>query len=73
MAKVKLPRKRKKAFIKSKSRLDYHMFRILGEILIEEGQKFGDRFYDLRTPTKQDRGKTNNRYPHNNNIIVKRY
>ena len=72
MSKIKLPRKRKKEFIKQKSRSDYYMAKILGEIYVEEGRKFGDRFYDLRTPKRSD-SKTNNRYPHNSYVIVKRW
>jgi hypothetical protein len=34
--KIKLPRKRKKRFIKAKSRYDYHMCCIANEVLFEE-------------------------------------
>jgi hypothetical protein len=72
MSKIKLPRKRKKEYIKQKSRSDYYMVVILAEILVEEERKFGDRFYELRIPTRNDIGKKNNVYP-NGNIIVKRW
>jgi hypothetical protein len=72
MSKIKLPRKRKKEYIKQKSRGDYYMTRILSEILVEEERKFGDRFYELRVPRKND-SKTNNRYPYNGYVIVKRW
>jgi hypothetical protein len=72
MSKIKLPRKRKKLFIKEKTRSDYWMAVILAEILVEEERKFGDRFYELRTPKRSD-SKTNNRYPYNSNVIVKRW
>ena len=45
MKKVKLPRKRKKAFIKGKSRSDYLTAIIMGELLVELGLKHGGRFY----------------------------
>ena len=55
--KVKLPRKRKKAYMKAHSRADYMGLQILGEILAEEGRKNGDRFYTVKggyKPTKQN-------------------
>ena len=73
MKKIKLPRKRKKAYIKAYSRSEYHMHRILGEVLSEEDRTLADRFYDMRTPNRSDRGRTSNRYPHNRNIITKRW
>lgn len=55
MNKIKLPRKRKKAFIKSHKKGDYMMLVILGEILMEEGRPNSDRFYTYSPckPTRQ--------------------
>jgi hypothetical protein len=52
MKKVKLPRKRKKAFIKAKGKGEYIASKILGEILLEEGRINGDRFYTFGKPCK---------------------
>lgn len=69
MKKIKLPRKRKKAFIKAKSKEDYSMIRMLNEILSEEGTKFAERFYELRIArTKGERKNGINGY-----AIVKRW
>lgn len=46
--KIKLPRKRKKAFIKSHSHTEYLAMQIVGELLLEDGKKWHDRFYDMR-------------------------
>jgi len=52
MRKIKLPRKRKKAYKKSKPQNSYMMAKILAEILVEEGKKYGDRFYELQIKKK---------------------
>ena len=55
MTKVKLPRKRKKAYIKANSRSDYRMLQLVIELLMEEG-KSNDRFYQYGQPkTKAQR------------------
>jgi hypothetical protein len=70
MRKVKLPRKRKKAYKKSKPQNSYMMMKILNEILVEEGVKYGDRFYELVIKKKGD-----NRFsPYNNGyVVIKRW
>jgi hypothetical protein len=47
MKKIKLPRRRKKAFKNTHGRDDYMMIQILGEILFEEGRPRAERFYDF--------------------------
>lgn len=70
MKKIKLPRKRKKAFKKSKQKTTYLAMRILGEILVEEGNKYGARFYELRMKKRGEKGFE----PFNNgHIVVKRW
>lgn len=69
--KVKLPRKRKKAFIKAYSRADYLSLKILGELLFEEGQKNANRFYtyrEVKTPKERKRRDFKNGY-----VIEKRW
>jgi len=58
MKKIKLPRKRKKAFKRAHQRDEYFMQQILGEILFEEGRPRADRFYDYIEcrPTKEFTG-----------------
>ncbi len=51
--KIKLPRKRKKAYIKAKGKSNYLGIQILGELLSETGSKHADRFYSYR-PIKND-------------------
>lgn len=68
MKKVKLPRKRKKAYIKAHSLSDYRMMQICLEILLEEG-KGNDRFYTLRVAkNRKERLSSMNGY-----IITKRW
>jgi|TARA_R110000824_G_scaffold106610_5_gene251999 hypothetical protein len=55
MRKIKLPRKRKKAYKKSKPQNSYIMIKILAEILVEEGRKYGDRFYELEIKKRGDK------------------
>ena len=45
MKKVKLPRKRKKAFINAKGRSNYIGISIFGELLQGESRKHADRYY----------------------------
>lgn len=47
MKKIKLPRKRKKRYLKLNDRDSYLVVRILGEILQEEGGIHSDRFYHI--------------------------
>ena len=71
MKKVKLPRKRKKAFIKAKSKSDYLGLKILGELLFEGGRKHAERFYsyrEVKTPQERKRPDYKNGY-----IIEKRW
>jgi hypothetical protein len=42
--KIKLPRKRKKAYIQNSSRNDYHLAVIACEVMIEAGEKDGHKF-----------------------------
>ena len=56
MRKIKLPRKRKKAYKKSKPQNSYMMVKILAEILVEEGKKYGDRFYELQIRKRGQKG-----------------
>lgn len=44
MKKIKLPRKRKKAYLKVHKRTDYMGVQILNEILVETGRKHGSKF-----------------------------
>ena len=44
-AKIKLPRKRKKAFIKKNGRGNYVGMTIFGELLQEEGIRYAGRYY----------------------------
>ena len=46
--KIKLPRKRKKAFIKALGRGEYIAARILGDLLREDGRKHAERFYQYK-------------------------
>jgi hypothetical protein len=65
MAKIKLPRKRKKAYIKAKSRSDYKTLRVVIEILFEEDVKNTNKFYhyrDVRTPKERKRPDYKNGY-----------
>lgn len=55
MKKIKLPRKRKKAYKKSKNKNSYLMMKILMEVLVEEGKKYGNRFYELELAKKGDK------------------
>ncbi len=70
MKKVKLPRKRKKAYIKAKSRADYYGLQICIETLHEIGHG-NDRFYSYRE------AKTPNEFKHSKNgsgyVIEKRW
>ncbi len=71
MLKIKLPRKRKKAYIKAKSRSDYNLLRILGEVLSAENVKNAERFYayrGIRTPKERKRPDYKNGY-----VIEKRW
>lgn len=71
MKKVKLPRKRKKAFIKAYGRAEYYGQQILGELLFEEGRKHANRFYTYRgikTPKERKRPDFKNGY-----VIEKRW
>ena len=71
MKKIKLPRKRKKAYIKAISKNDYNMLRIVGEVLFEEGAKHAERFYtfrDIKTPKERKRSDYKNGY-----VIEKRW
>ena len=45
MKKIKLPRKRKKNYLKNHRITDYMALIILSEILFETGKKHYDRFY----------------------------
>ena len=45
MKKVKLPRKRKKAYIKARGKSNYLGLQLLSEVLSEQGKKNADRFY----------------------------
>ena len=47
MKKIKLPRKRKKEFIKENGKMKYMTSVILGEVLMEENKKHYDRFYKI--------------------------
>lgn len=70
MRDVKLPRKRKKAYKKSKSKNSYMMYKLLAEVLVEEGKQYGDRFYDLELMKKGDKRFS----PFNNGyVVVKRW
>lgn len=53
MKKVKLPRKRKKAYIKANGMINYIALTVLGEIFQEEGKNNCDRYYTYSecTPT----------------------
>ena len=66
MKKIKLPRKRKKAYKKVNQKNSYMMVKILAEILVEEGKKYGDRFYELRLKKKGENGFE----PFNNGYVV---
>ena len=71
MKKVKLPRKRKKAYIKANGKSNYLALQILGELLFEEGQKHANRFYTFRgikTPKERKRPDFKNGY-----VIEKRW
>ncbi len=71
MKKIKLPRKRKKAYIKAKSKSDYNMLRIVGEVLFEDGMEHAERFYTFRgikTPQERKRPDYKNGY-----VIEKRW
>lgn len=54
--KIKLPRKRKKAYKKSNPKNSYMFAQVLAEILVEEGKKYGDRFYELRIKKRGEKG-----------------
>ena len=54
--KNKLPRKRKKAYKKSNPQDSYMIVKILAEILVEEGKKYGNRFYELQLKKKGQKG-----------------
>ena len=70
MKKIKLPRKRKKNYKKNKPKNSYMMVKILAEILVEEGKKYGDRFYELQMKKKGQKGFE----PFDNgNIVTKRW
>jgi len=70
MRKIKLPRKRKKAYKKIKSQNSYMMIKLLAEVLVEEGKKYGDRFYELQIKKKGQRGFE----PFNNGyVVIKRW
>tara|TARA_R110002012_G_scaffold311995_1_gene522046 strand:+ start:419 stop:631 length:213 start_codon:yes stop_codon:yes gene_type:complete len=70
MRKIKLPRKRKKAYKKSKPQNSYMMVKILAEILVEEGKKYGGRFYELQIKKKGQKGFE----PFNNGyVVIKRW
>jgi len=55
MKNIKLPRKRKKLYLKSHSKIDYIAFQILGEVFYEEGIANYDRLYKYSevTPTRE--------------------
>lgn len=53
---IKLPRKRKKAYKKNKQQNSYTMVKMLAEILVEEGRKYGDRFYELKLKKRGQKG-----------------
>lgn len=69
MKKIKLPRKRKKAFKKAHDRHEYMMAQILGEILQEENRPHAERFYSYR------KAKTKEEYrsSHNGMVVTKRW
>lgn len=56
MKHIKLPRKRKKAYKKSKPQNSYMMVKTLAEILVQEGRKYGNRFYELEIRKKGQKG-----------------
>lgn len=66
MKKVKLPRKRKKAFKNSKPQGAYMMAKILAEILVEEERVYADRFYELVSRKRGDKRFS----PFNNGYVV---
>tara|TARA_R110002020_G_scaffold27756_5_gene89332 strand:+ start:1146 stop:1358 length:213 start_codon:yes stop_codon:yes gene_type:complete len=66
MKKVKLPRKRKKAYKKSKSKSTYLTVKLLKDILFEELGKYYDRFYELQIKKKGEKGFD----PYNNGYLV---
>jgi hypothetical protein len=66
MKDIKLPRKRKKAFIKSNGKNEYITAVILGEVLFEGGRLNADRFYKLR----QAKTKAEYRRSHNGMLII---
>ena len=66
--KVKLPRKRKKAYIKANGKSNYIALQILNELLIEDGIG-NDRFYSYReAKTKKEFKLSKNGY-----VIAKRW
>jgi hypothetical protein len=73
MTKIKLPRKRKKAFKKSHERGGYYMIKMLLEILHEEEPiKDNRRFYKLVSANRKQIKHKNN-LTHNFMFILKRY
>ena len=68
MTKVKLPRKRKKAYIKAKGRAEYFGLQICIEMLLEVGRG-NNRFYTYRE-AKTDK---EFRFSKNGYIITKRW
>lgn len=62
MSKIKLPRKRKKAYIKAKGKPNYIGLQILIEMLFEEGRG-NNRFYSYREcKTKAEYNNSKNGY-----------
>lgn len=70
MKSIKLPRKRKKAYKKSKPQNSYMMVKILAEVLVEEGVKYGNRFYELKI---RNRGQQEFEPFNNGYIVIKRW
>lgn len=46
--KIKLPRKRKKAYIKANGKSNYLGLQLVGELLADCGKKHANRFYSYR-------------------------
>lgn len=67
--KIKLPRKRKKAYIKAKGKSNYLGLQIVGELLVADGIKHANRFYSYR-PIKSE--KEMNRPDYKNGFIIEK-
>ena len=67
--KIKLPRKRKKAYLKVNGKSNYLGLQILGELLCEEGVKHADRFYTYRAIKTPNECK---RLDHKNGYVIEK-